>query len=142
MSVELPVIAMLVAEHAAGAVHALLRVIEGPAVLRLELLVVLADGIVGELFLAMSESALGLVATLGSLNPVLAEFSFVLAVSVVLNELWGGHLVSRLLHVAPLVFVDATLGVELRRGLGRHHVRLQVGGLEGGRWGEHCIRGK
>lgn len=129
MSVELSIAAVLVAEHAARPVHALLRVVEGPAVLGLELLVVLADRIVGELVLAVSEATLALVAALGSLNPVLAEFSLVLAVCVVLDELGRGHLEVRLLHVAPLVAVEASLGVELLWDLARHHVRLQVSGL-------------
>ena len=43
MSVELLVGAMLVSEHAPGSIHALLGLVEGPAVLGLELLVVAGD---------------------------------------------------------------------------------------------------
>ena len=44
VSVQLLVVAMFVAEHAARAVHALPRVVEGPAVLALEFIVVDAAG--------------------------------------------------------------------------------------------------
>ena len=44
MSVELLVGAMLMSEHAAGAIHALLGVIEGPAVLALKLFIVSPPG--------------------------------------------------------------------------------------------------
>lgn len=82
MPVELGDVAMLVTEHAAGAVHALLRVVESPAVLRLKLLVVALSGCLGELVLSMGESALILIPTLGCFDPVLAKLSLVFAISI------------------------------------------------------------
>ena len=87
MSVQLLVVAMLVAEHAASAIHALLRVVERPAVLALELVVVDAASRLGELLLSVGESALALIPALGSLNPVLAKLGFILAVGVKLDHL-------------------------------------------------------
>ena len=80
-------VAMLVAEHAASAVHALSRVVERPAVLALELVVVNASSGLCELLLTVGKSALVLISALGSLNPILAKFSFVLAVGVNLDHL-------------------------------------------------------
>jgi len=78
--VKLTVVAVLVAEHAAGAEHALFRVIEGPAVLRLELGVVALDSSDCQLMLSVSIYALVLVPTFGRLNPVFAQFSLALAI--------------------------------------------------------------
>ena len=78
---------MLVSEHAASAIHALLGVVEGPAVLALELVVVDAAGGLGELLLSVGKSALALIPTLGSLNPVLAKLGFILAIGVELHDL-------------------------------------------------------
>ena len=75
-------VTMFVSEHAAGAVHALLRVVESPAVLRLKLLVVALSGCLGELVLSMGESALILIPTLGCFDPVLAKLSLVFAISI------------------------------------------------------------
>ena len=55
---QLLVAPVLVSEHATGSVHALLGLVESPAVLRLELLVVAADGSHCELFLPVGETAL------------------------------------------------------------------------------------
>ena len=87
VSVQLLVVAMLVAEHATSAIHALLGVVEGPAVFALELVVVDAAGSLGELLLSVGESALALIPTLGSLNPVLAKLGFILAIGVKLHDL-------------------------------------------------------
>ena len=107
--VELLVVAMLVSEHAAAAVHALLRVVEGPTIFGLELLVILAHGSIGELLLAVGKAALGLVAALCCLNPVLAEFGLVFAVCVVFLEL-GHHLAAHRETVRlDVVSVKATL---------------------------------
>lgn len=70
--VELLNAAMLVSEHAAGSVHALLGVVEGPAVLALELLVVASACGRSQLLLAMCKSTLVFVAAFISLNPVFA----------------------------------------------------------------------
>ena len=78
---------MLVSEHAASAIHALLGVVEGPAVLALELVVVDAAGGLGELLLSVGKSAFALIPTLGSLNPVLAKLGFILAIGVELHDL-------------------------------------------------------
>ena len=82
MSVKLTVVAVLVAEHAVSTKHALLGVVEGPAVLRLELWVVTLDSIDGQLMLSVSISTLVLVATFGRLNPVFAQFSLRIAICV------------------------------------------------------------
>ena len=87
VSVQLLVVAMFVTEHAARAVHALSRVVEGPAVLALELVVVDAAGSLCELLLSVGKTTLALISALGSLNPVLAKLSLVLAISVVLDHL-------------------------------------------------------
>ena len=89
VSVELLVGAVLMSEHAAGAIHALLGVIEGPAVLALELFIVTPPGCYCELVLAVGKSALVLVAALSCLNPVLAQLSLVFAVGVVLQRHLG-----------------------------------------------------
>lgn len=64
---------MLVSEHAALAVHAVLLRVECPAVLGLEHVAITFDGLICELVLAMGEEARVLVAALGSLNPVSAK---------------------------------------------------------------------
>ena len=78
---------MLVPEHAAGAVHARPRVVEGPAVLALELVVVDAAGGLCELLLSVGKTTLALISALGCLNPILAKLSLILAVSIVLDHL-------------------------------------------------------
>jgi hypothetical protein len=109
---------MLVSEHAAAAVHALLRVVEGPTILGLELLVVLAHGSVSKLLLAVGEAALNLVAALCCLNPVLTEFGLVFTVCVVFLEL-GHHLaVHRVAVGLDVVTVEATLARLTVEGLG------------------------
>lgn len=84
---QLLVIAMFVAEHAPSAVHALLRVVERPAVLALELVVVDAACSLCELLLTVGKSAFVFISALGSLNPILTKFSFVLAISINLDHL-------------------------------------------------------
>ena len=87
VSVQLLDVAMLVPEHAAGAVHARPRVVEGPAVLALELIVVDAAGSLCELLLPMGETTFALISALGCLNPILAKLSLILAISIVLDHL-------------------------------------------------------
>ena len=82
VSMQLLERAMLMSEHAALAVHALLAVIESPTVLRLEEGIVSLDGLLSELFLPVGKTAIVFVATFGSLNPVLAKLGFPLAVRV------------------------------------------------------------
>lgn len=82
MPVKLGDVAMLVTEHATGAVHALLRVVECSAVLRLKLLVVAFSGSLGEFVLSMGKSALILISALGCFDPVLAKLSLIFAISV------------------------------------------------------------
>lgn len=83
MPVELSEVTMLMSEHASVAVHTLLRVVEGPAVLGLKLFVVRAHRSTSELLLTMGEATLCFVATFCCLNPVLAEFRLILSISVV-----------------------------------------------------------
>ena len=73
VSVELVEAVVLVSEHAALAVHAVLLRVECPAVLGLEHVAITFDGLICELVLAMGEEARVLVAALGSLNPVSAK---------------------------------------------------------------------
>ena len=80
--VQLLEVAMLVSEHAARAIHARLRVVERTAVVRLELFIVANDGRLGQFVLSVGEATAVLVATLGSLDPVLAELGLVLAIRV------------------------------------------------------------
>lgn len=80
--VQLPEVAMLVAEHAPLAVHALLGLVEGPAVLALELLLVGSARELLKLLLAVGEPALLLKAAVGGLKPVAADLGLVLAVLV------------------------------------------------------------
>ena len=86
MPVQLLNVAMLVTEHAAGAVHALLRVVEGPAVLALELIVVDASGSHGQFFLSMGKTTLALISALSSLNPVFAELCLVFTIGIILDH--------------------------------------------------------
>ena len=128
MSVKLLVGAMLVSEHASAAIHALLGLVEGSAVFGLELLVIAGNGSHCELLLAVSETALGLIAAFGSLNPVLAELSLVLAIWVNLDillgllRLHGGHTIPVLLLGRVWVHVVAV-----------ERLRL-LGSKEGGVW--------
>ena len=73
VSVELVEAVVLVSEHAALAVHAVLLGVECPAVFGLEHVAITRNGLIGELVLAMGEEARVLVAALGSLNPVSAK---------------------------------------------------------------------
>ena len=140
MSVKLLVGAMLVSKHASAAIHALLGLVEGSAVFRLELLVIAGDGSHCELLLAVSETALGLIAAFGSLNPVLAELSLVLAIWVNLDillgllRLHGGHTIPVLL--LGTVWVHHVVAVERLRLLGSKEggVWARLSGSELGRW--------
>ena len=87
--VELLVRAVLMSEHAAGAIHALLSVVERPAVLALELFIVTTPGSQCKLILAVGKTALVLVAALSCLDPVLAQLSLVFAVGIVLQRHLG-----------------------------------------------------
>ena len=138
VSVKLLVVAMFVAEHAARAVHALPRVVEGPAVLALELIVVDAAGSLSQLLLTMGETTFALISALGSLNPILAQLCLILAICIVLDHLrrsWEGlGRVERLL-LASIGIIDALAAVErglmaVVEGLGCHCEALQVSGLE------------
>lgn len=116
VSVQLLVVAMLMSEHAASAVHALLRVVERPAVLALELVVVYAACSLGKFLLTVGKSAFVLIPTLGSLNPVLAKLSFILAISIQLDHL--GNLLEALcwvvcLRLASMCLTDALVCVEV-----------------------------
>lgn len=84
VSVELVDAAVLVAEDAADAIHAVFGLIEGPAIFGLELLVL--NGGLGQLLLPMGKNALVLIATLSCLNPVFAQLGLVFAISVALSE--------------------------------------------------------
>ena len=139
VSVQLLVVAMLVSEHAAGTVHARPRVVEGPAVLALELVVVDAAGSLCELLLSVGKTTLALISALGSLNPILAELSLILAISIVLDHLWllleALSRVERLLlasvGIHALVSVESSLLAVVER-LRIDCEALKVGGLEGG----------
>ena len=98
VSVELLVRAVLMSEHAAGAIHALLGVIKGPAVLALELFIVSTPGSYCELVLAVGKSTLVFVAALSCLNPILTQLSLVFAIGVVLQR----HMV---IHEVVLVVI-------------------------------------
>ena len=87
MPVELGDVAVLVSEHATSTIHTLLSVVEGSAVLGLELLIIAASGSLSELLLSVGEAAFILVPALCCLNPVLAELSLVLAICVALEHL-------------------------------------------------------
>ena len=134
VSVELLVGAVLMSEHATGAIHALLGVIEGPAVLALELFIVTPPGSYCELVLAVGKSALVLVAALSCLNPVLAQLSLVFAVGVVHKWHLVVHelvlVVVALHHEGCLRIEELLLSIE---GLLWGRVGLEESGLEGRR---------
>jgi len=114
--------AMLVSEHAAGSIHALLGVVEGPAVLALELFVVTSASGGSKFLLTVSKSAFVLVAALGSLDPILAKFGLVFSVGVHLHHLvahWVSLFVIGLLRVASWASVEACLAI-VRLGLRGH----------------------
>ena len=138
VSVQLLVVAMFVTEHAARAVHALSRVVEGPAVLTLELIVVDAAGSLCQLLLAMGKPTFVLISALGSLNPILAKLRLILAIRVVLDHLrrrWEGLcweeclLLARIGIIGSLVAIDRVL-LAIVEGLGCYCEALQVSGLE------------
>ena len=88
--VELLVRAVLVSEHAASAIHALLRVVERPAVLALELFVVTTPGSHCQLILAVGKAASLLLLTvfaLKALKPEAAKLSLDLLLPAVLEAL-------------------------------------------------------
>ena len=116
VSVQLFVGAVLVSEHAASAVHARLRVVESPTVLRLILSVICLYGSHGEFFLTVSKTALVLKAAPGCLDPVLAELSLVLAI-------WVAHRVPVVVRVVCCTIVVA---VSLLRAVVRSIVILDV----------------
>lgn len=138
VSVQLLVVAMLVPEHAASAVHALLRVIERPAVLALELVVVDAASSLCKFLLPVGKSAFALIPTLGSLNPIFAKFSFILAIGIGLDHL--GSLLEALswvecLRLASISLVDDLVCVEggllaVVERLGRYLEALDIRRLE------------
>ena len=114
-------------EHAAGAIHALLGVVERPAVLALELFIVATPGSYCKLVLAVGKSTLVLVAALSCFNPVLAQLSLVFAVSVVLQH----HLA---IHEVTLV------AIALHRHEGCLRVSIEVLlAIEGLRWSRDCL---
>lgn len=80
---------MLVSEHAPCAVHALLRVVKRPAILALEFVVIDSPSSLCELLLPVGETTLALIPALGCLNPILAQLSLILAISIVLDDLLG-----------------------------------------------------
>ena len=86
MPVQLCDIAMLVTEHAASTVHALLRMVEGPAVFGLELLIVAASGGLSKLFLTMSETTFVFISALCCFYPIFAQLCLVLSISVALDH--------------------------------------------------------
>ena len=86
----------------------------------------------------MGETTFVLISALGSLNPVLAELSLILAISIVLDHLRRrleglGREVSLLLVgiTGSLVAVERGL-LAIAEGLGCHCEALQVSGLEAG----------
>jgi len=88
VSENLFVCPMLVSEHAAATVEAVLLVVEGSAVLGLQFLVVdLGHEVVGELVVAMSEFALLVISTHSYFNPVFAKLSLVFNFLVILHKL-------------------------------------------------------
>lgn len=141
MPVELGDVAVLVSEHATSTIHALLSVVEGSAVLGLELLIIAASGSLSELLLSVGEAAFILIPALCCLDPVLAEFSLVLAICVALEHLVVVLMASLGLEAALsitigiLIVVGVTIewvSLGLRRSEGLEHSRLECGsrGLE------------
>ena len=86
VSVELVEAVVLVSEHAALAVHAVLLGVECPAVFGLEHVAITRNGLIGELVLAMGEEARVLVAALGSLDPVSAKSGLEVAAGAGLGD--------------------------------------------------------
>lgn len=129
-------IAMLVTEHAARAVHALLRVVEGPAVLALELVVVDASGSLGEFLLSVCKATLALISALRSLDPVFAQLRLVFAICIDQDHLTLNWVVLlRVVAFCVLVGVVSLVGSSNEVGLewlGLHSECLKVRGLEGG----------
>ena len=136
MSVQLLNIAMLVTEHAARAVHALLGVVEGPAVLALELVVIDASGSLGEFLLSMCEATLALISALGSLDPVFAQLRLVFTICIDQDYRTLTRVVLlRVVAFCVLVGVVSLVGSSNEVGLewlGLHSECLKVCGLEGG----------
>ena len=119
--VELSEVAMLVAEHAAVAVHAVLRMVKGPTVLWLELFVIRTHSGSSELLLAMGEATLWLVAALCCLDPIFAEFCLILAISVELLCIRRHlvlHGVAEEVGVVAIDFLLIVVSVELRSRVG------------------------
>lgn len=148
--VELLEAAVLVPEHASSAVHALLRLVESATVLALKLFIVAVDCSHSELFLAMSEATLVLVAALCSLDPVLAQLCLVLSVLIELH----GHcltIATKVTHVTLMAtvlwrvrrsvcFERGLLAREesltmVHHGCRSHSKGLKMCGLEGRLWG-------
>lgn len=129
-------IAMLVTEHAARAVHALLGVVEGPAVLALELVVIDASGSLGEFLLSMCEATLALISALGSLDPVFAQLGLVFTICIDQDYRTLTRVVLlRVVAFCVLVGVVSLVGSSNEVGLewlGLHSECLKVCGLEGG----------
>ena len=86
MPVELGDIAVLVSEHATSTIHALLSVVEGSAVLGLELLIIAASGGLSKLFLTMSKTTFVFISALCCFYPVFAQLCLVLPISVALDH--------------------------------------------------------
>ena len=91
MPVQLLHAPVLVTVDAANAVHAVLRIVERPAVLALVVVDVDSEGGLGELVLSVGEAALFIVATVAGLNPVFAHLGLVLSIVVVIDSRLFGH---------------------------------------------------
>ena len=117
MSVQLLERAMLMAEHAALAIHALLGVVEGPAVFGLEESIVAADSRLRQFFLSVSKTAFIFVPALSCFNPVLAKLGFVLAIWVALDwHHWSVlDAIGEGLEAHLLLLAEARLIVEAHR---------------------------
>ena len=144
MSMQLFNVTMLVSKHAAGAVHALLRVVERPAVLALELIVVDASGGLCKLLLSMSEATFALISALRRLNPILTKFSLILAICIVLNHLGSGlEVLARVVGLLLAISVERRLLLRVVEGLWclvghcealhRHRLERRRGRHEAGR---------
>ena len=132
VSVQLFERAMLVTEHAALAIHALLTVVEGPAVLGLEESIVAADSRLRQFFLSVSKTAFIFVPALSCLDPVLAKLSFVLAIRVARHwhHLSVLHAIGERLEAHLLLIRVARLAVEAHRLLLARREILYVCWLE------------
>ena len=104
VSVELLEGAVLVTERAAYTIHADLPVVEGRAVLGLELGVESSLGGLSELMLAMGKSTLIIIVAFAVFNPVLANLSLVFA--------FGGVLLHHVHH--QLVVVNRVVGLAVK----------------------------